>query len=210
MPPRYEINPDDTFDRWTVIKRLPSIDGNAMYECCCSCGTVHSVAGRMLFTHRSRSCGCLQRDTAKTHGKARTPIYLVWRNMKNRCLLPTNKDYKNYGARGVTVHPEWITSFATFYAHVGDPPSPKHTLDRYPDNNGNYEPGNVRWATQRQQLANRRVTKTYTYDGVTKTLSDWARQYNVEPEGLGYRLFTKKMPFLAAVTTPRRPYRRKV
>jgi hypothetical protein len=76
--------------------------------------------------------------------------------MKDRCLNPKNMKYKYWGALGVKVHPPWIDDFEAFLLHVGPRPSSKHSLDRYPDRNGNYVPGNVRWATQQQQKGNRR------------------------------------------------------
>lgn len=83
-------------------------------------------------------------------------LYRTWQGMKCRCLTPSSGAYVRYGARGVTVCEEWQRSFEAFAAHVGQPPSPKHTLDRK-DPFGNYEPGNVRWATAEEQANNRRI-----------------------------------------------------
>jgi hypothetical protein len=75
--------------------------------------------------------------------------------MKNRCHNPKNKDFDSYGARGIKVCDEWRTSFKSFFDFVGPKPTPKHSIDRYPNNDGNYEPGNVRWATAKEQAANK-------------------------------------------------------
>ena len=81
--------------------------------------------------------------------------YNAWRGMKGRCLNPNNDKWKHYGGRGITVCPAWVKSFDAFYAHIGPKPSPKHTLDRI-NNDGNYEPGNCRWAARAEQRPNNR------------------------------------------------------
>lgn len=86
-----------------------------------------------------------------------TPEYRAWADMKTRCLKVNHKQYKDWGGRGITIYEPWIKSFQSFLDHIGLKPEPKHlySLDRI-DNNGNYEPGNVRWATKEQQFSNRR------------------------------------------------------
>lgn len=91
------------------------------------------------------------------HGYSDTPEYKAWRNMIKRCAYkPDYPDYKYYGAYGVTIYAPWKRSFMEFFGHIGPRPSELHSLDRFPDNNGNYEPGNVRWATASEQVLNRR------------------------------------------------------
>lgn len=90
-------------------------------------------------------------------------IYGVWHGMKRRCLQPSNKAYKDYGGRGITVCSEWVESFEMFFNHVSKLPhygEKGYSLDRI-DNNGNYEPGNVRWATRTEQMNNTRRNKCY-------------------------------------------------
>ena len=89
-----------------------------------------------------------------THGLSKTPEYNVWTKMKQRCLNPKDKDYQLYGAAGITVCQEWIVSFEAFYRHIGPRPAPKLSIDRIDGTKG-YFPGNVRWATAKQQSENR-------------------------------------------------------
>jgi hypothetical protein len=101
-----------------------------------------------------------ERVTNFKHGLIHTPEYRAWGAMKTRCLNPNYPDYPNWGGRGITVYEPWITDFMAFYQYMGQRPSPTHSIDRYPNPNGNYEPGNVRWATKQEQSENRRPTTT--------------------------------------------------
>jgi hypothetical protein len=83
------------------------------------------------------------------------PLYAMWRQMRDRCNNPNSHKYQYYGALGVKVCTQW-NDFATFLADVGERPHPNLTLDRYPNKNGNYEPGNIRWATIQEQNSNKR------------------------------------------------------
>ncbi len=119
----------------------------------CSCGAGNAGAadlpdgGGVMATHGlSRIPG--------SEGEIR-PEYSAWVSMKNRCLNPRAHNYRRYGGRGITICREWIDNFAAFFAYVGPRPSAQHSIDRFPDNNGNYEPGNVRWATAKEQTNNR-------------------------------------------------------
>ena len=131
---------------------------NAMWMVKCCCGSLLIVAGKNLQSGRNQSCGC-QRRPFTTHGLAYEPIYHIWRSMLARCYNPNHKSYSNYGGRGIKVCREWRGSVQAFAEYMGPRPTPDHSLDRYPNNDGNYEPGNVRWATWAQQAANRRTAR---------------------------------------------------
>lgn len=98
--------------------------------------------------------------TNTKHGGVGTTEYRSWDAMKTRCLNPNSQDYFRYGARGVTVYKPWVHDFQAFYTYLGPKPSPQHSLDRFPNPDGNYEPGNVRWASKTEQNLNRRPTIT--------------------------------------------------
>lgn len=109
------------------------------------------------------------------HGMNKTTEHRVWVGMKQRCTNPNKRDYKWYGAKGVRVCSEWMNSFVSFYEHVGARPSPKHTIDRI-DVSGNYEPGNVRWATMEQQINNTTVVRMISIGEKTQSISAWERE----------------------------------
>lgn len=156
------------FGRLLVLKRLPARGGETQYrwKCQCDCGTITEILGSQLTCAGTKSCGCYRRDVARKratkHGYAGTKIYMVWQAMIARCTKPKHKDYKNYGGRGISVCKRWRV-FVNFLTDMGLPP-PKKSLDRI-DNDGNYEPGNCRWATSSEQYYNRRDLLRAIVDG---------------------------------------------
>lgn len=152
------------FGRLTVVGREPrGTSKRARWHCQCDCGGGTLVASNVLNAGRSQSCGCLQRERAgaaarinnRTHGMKKSPEHYTWVGMLTRCRNPNATGYERYGGLGVTVCERWLR-FENFYADMGQRPTLDHTLDRYPDKHGNYEPTNCRWATREEQQANRR------------------------------------------------------
>lgn len=112
------------------------------------------------------------------HGMTNTPEYQCWRNILMRCFNPKTRMYPRYGGRGITICDEWRDSFLSFYQHVGPRPSKGHSIDRI-DNDGDYEPGNVRWATRKEQQANLAKSILLTRDGETHCVREWSRRLGV-------------------------------
>jgi hypothetical protein len=123
----------------------------------------------------------------RSHGGTGTPEYSAWKGMIQRCHNTKDKSYKNYGARGIRVCTEWRNSFAVFLDAIGKKPTSLHTVERI-NNDGNYEPGNVRWATRLEQNNNTRKNRFIESAGETKTLSQWSRQLNIPVTTLWHQL----------------------
>ncbi len=125
------------------------------------------------------------------HGHSRrgqmTAEYRLWLTVRQRCFNPKRNGYENYGGRGITVCPRWVASFDAFLGDIGKRPSNHHTLDRI-DNDGNYEPSNVRWATRKEQARNRRTTKMVTIDGRTLMQAEWLAVAGISDHTLRRRM----------------------
>lgn len=174
------------FGRLSVIEATKNKRGRSAWLCLCDCGNSSIVKCNDLISGNTRSCGCYGlevKSTANTtHGMTDSPEHQSWRAMKDRCQHTTHKSYKDYGGKGIVVCREWEESFDAFYKHIGPRPSPLHTLDRK-DSRGNYEPGNVRWATRREQVMNR-TSRCYTWIVMGlrfDTLQEAAAHFGVGP-----------------------------
>lgn len=155
------------FGRWIVIGTATSSrDGKRRVTCRCDCGNERPVYAIGLKNGRSTQCKiCGSNIGARSfkHGDAgyrETPEYRAWKGMKSRCYNPNRIMYPDYGGRGIQVCQEWRESYPAFRAHVGPRPTDGHSLNRI-DNDGNYEPGNVNWATATEQSRNRRARRWY-------------------------------------------------
>lgn len=154
----------DVYGRLLVEHRVENDSrGKAQWRCRCSCGTLLTVPAFQLARGSVKSCGCLRRDLARTRiksihghqeGGTKTPTYLSWDNMIQRCTNPNRDCYADYGGRGISVCDEW-RSFSNFLADMGERPEGT-SIDRI-NNDGDYEPSNCRWATRSQQNNNQRA-----------------------------------------------------
>lgn len=172
--------------RLAVVRTAPSVGRGRRFLCVCECGGWREVSAGHLKQGRVKSCGCLKPRHGARRAGAETAEYRVWRAMLRRCRNPSCRDFKNYGGRGVVACPRWAL-FANFLEDVGQRPSNTHQLDRI-DNDGNYEPGNVRWATRGQQARNKRSNRLLTFDGRTQTLTAWSEECGIRRETISRRL----------------------
>lgn len=171
-----------TFTRWTVLGYAGRSKGIHRWYCQCVCGNVKITPSGRLRNGNSKSCGCITRK----HGQYQTPEYHSWENMRQRCNNPRATEYFRCGARGVTVCKQW-DSFEVFLADMGPKPTPQHTLDRYPNQRGNYEPSNVRWATKKEQANNMTTNVLLTFKGKTRSPSEWATALGIDKHLIYHR-----------------------
>lgn len=159
------------FGRLVVTARAGSKGTAATWLCRCDCGNETIVYGNHLRKGNTKSCGCQRSDSAKLtnrkHGMQGTSEYKRWENAKQRCYNPKVPSYRDYGGRGIIMCDEWRDSFMAFYEAVGPCPGPGYSLDRI-NNDGNYEPGNVRWLDRSGQMRNRRPIRPFMQRALDK------------------------------------------
>jgi hypothetical protein len=160
------------------------------WRCVCTCGTEKIVHEHHLRDGASKSCGCLVREVTKAaktiHGMHGTPTYHSWNAMRARCERPTNNRFADYGARGIAVCERWRSSFSNFLADMGVCP-PGMSIERM-DNDGNYEPGNCRWATDMEQANNSRHNHILEHAGRSQSCTAWARELGINVKAIYARL----------------------
>ena len=172
------------FNRLTVVSEAEPVietDGNShrRVNCLCECGSMWMGRLAAIKNGSIKSCGCLRADNnvaRSTHGAAKrgspTRTYRAWTGMKARCFNPKETFYRHYGGRGITICDRWNDSFQNFLDDMGEAP-PGMSIDRI-EVNGNYEPGNCRWATQKEQASNKRNNRILSMCGSSKTMTEWA------------------------------------
>lgn len=140
------------------------------WMCQCDCGKTLIVRQMNLRSGNTQSCGC--QKGSWTHGMSKKRVYRIWQNMLTRCENPLHGSFPRYGGKGIAVCSQWHT-FENFFADMGQPPTPKHSIDRI-DGTRDYEPGNCRWATRKVQNRNTTQNRWLTLNGETHIVTDWA------------------------------------
>ena len=205
------------FGKLVVIEvfNVPGRKG-ALAKADCDCGKKWEGAVSALRRGATKSCGCLNVESHRTHGFSYHPLYDTWASIKGRCLNPNKDNYKHYGGRGVLFYPLWADSPSAFIdwveSNMGPRPSPKHTIDRIDNEHGHYFPGNLRWATQEEQANNRRGNRPIEYRGRTQTLPQWCSELGLSQDRTRARLYygwTVDEAF-ATPTDGKRYYRRQL
>lgn len=196
--------------RWTILARVPN--SSIQYKARCECGTEKEINYYAARDGKTLSCGCYRKELIKDrfrlhpasphlhlqHTQA-NPLYSSWQSIKTRCFNSNHPSYERYGKRGISMSEEWRTSFLSFATHMGPKPSEDHTLERI-NNDGDYEPGNVRWATKTEQAENTRNNPEVSYQGQTLRLRDLADKLSVDRSLLRYYFIIQAKPIEEAIT----------
>lgn len=194
------------YNRLVISKCLGVVGGHKRYECMCDCGGKTTAQLFDLKSNNTRSCGCLQRETASKnsfrHGGYidKKPEYRIYTAIKSRCYNPNSKGYQWYGALGVSMSDDWKSDFNNFFNDMGKRPSASLSVERIDVSKG-YEASNCYWADIETQANNKRDTVRITYNGETKSATQWARQYGVNTKVLRSRL-SNGIKFEDAVLKP--------
>lgn len=162
----------------------------AQFNCRCECGGTTHASLQALRQGRTYSCGCGKTERIgalrRRHSLTGTKVYTTWSRMFARCENPKTLNYPKYGGRGIRVCERWHT-FENFLEDMGKPPSDQHSLDRI-DNNGNYEPDNCRWATTKEQIRNRSITRLFDLNGESRPLGEWCERHGANYELVRLRI----------------------
>lgn len=202
------------FSRLTVVSQSENRGQRVHWSCVCECGSWLQVSANKLQNGHTRSCGCLQREAAShasiihgcsayPNGGNATKEYNTWSLMKRRCHKESSIDYPLYGARGIKVCDRWKNDFSSFLEDMGSAPSIEHSIDRWPNNDGNYEPGNCRWATAKEQRRNQHRVKFLECRGELKTPAEWAETSGVSNKRI-YARIKRGWSIERAIFTPAR------
>jgi hypothetical protein len=189
--PRHPIQAGQRFGKWVVVEEGPPSRWNhPRWLCRCECGLLAVRYGSSLMLGRSngcRRCGSLQHGA--TIGGSFSPEYKIWKGIIQRCHNPKCGGYPLYGARGIQVYSGWRGrgGYVAFLSAIGPKPGHGYEIDRI-NSNGNYEPGNVRWATRKEQAGNLRRNVFLTAFGKTQQISQWAEELKMSKSTIRMRL----------------------
>lgn len=192
MPRKLDNIIGKRFGRLVVLENLNIKKHNLiLHKCQCDCGKIVNVFNGYLKTGHTTSCGCLAREVHSKHHLSSSRLYNIYCGMKRRCYVPNDDFYNHYGGRGIKICEDWLnkeTGFKTFYDWaMANGYKDKMTIERI-DVNGNYCPENCCWIPKGDQAKNTTRSVYITYNGETKSLSDWGRETNIPINTLCRRL----------------------
>ena len=197
------------FGLLTVVRQVERPDlksKHIMWECLCDCGNITDVASTDLKRSvKNKSCGCYKNKLSSQrwfkHGDSGSKLHNIWKGFRKRCNSPNSPGYKNYGARGISVHKDWdkYNDFRKWALENGYQEG--LTLERI-NNDGDYGPSNCKWATWDTQANNRRGNHTLTHNGKTQTISEWAREVGINKTTLRNRVVSAGWSVEDALTRP--------
>jgi hypothetical protein len=197
------VTTDTTHGLWFVTSqtRIKPTGSRALQHWCrCACGVERWVTSADIQAGRSTNCGCVRRSKVSTrnhkHGLSNTREHVNWMGMIARCENPKNKRYAKYGGRGIKVCARWRESFEAFITDMGRIPFEGAKIDRI-DNDRDYEPGNCRWVTNKENCRNRPKVTMLTMDGATKPLNQWAEERGLKPKTVRQRIRRGATPIQA-------------
>lgn len=184
------------YGRLKVLCSAGNAKHHALWVCVCDCGNKIKATGTHLRTGHTTSCGC----SRIKHGLAGTKQYSAWSAMLARCYNINNCNFKNYGARGISVCDRWKDSLSNFILDMGVPDL-KMSLERI-NVNGNYEPNNCRWATSIDQSRNKRASNIIEFNGLKMCASSWAEKIGINRSTLENRLTVRGWSIEKSLTEP--------
>jgi hypothetical protein len=191
------------FGQLVAIEYIKS-SKRSKWLCVCDCGKETNVITDNLTRGHTTSCGCIRPKAllkaVTKHEMCHTKVYHAWNAMRSRCINENNSKYPIYGGRGIKVCDRWVDSFENFYEDMGEPPTPKHSIDRI-DVNGNYEPSNCKWSTQKEQCNNQRRCRKIEYNNETHTIKEWAELKGISYSKLIQRIDKLNWTFEKAIST---------
>jgi len=184
-----------------------SVTNYTKATCRCECGGTRTTDFKNLKRNPKINCGCTGRKTStrskEKHGMRWTPEYNCWLQIMSRCHNEKSDAYPLYGAVGIHVCERWRNSFADFYADMGDRPTPQHSIDRFPDLNGNYSPGNCVWSSKRDQRLHQKRTIFYEFRGESRPMVEWWEMLNLEKTALYQRIVKRSWSVEESISTPK-------
>jgi len=183
------------FNKLTIISNKFTCNKKTYVNAICECGNVKKYRLDGIKSGHAKSCGCiallwaknLAKQVLTTHNMSRSSEYIIYADIKKRCYNNKYKDFENYGGRGIKVCDRWLKGFENFYKDMGDRPTLNHSIDRI-DVNGNYEPLNCRWATQKEQCNNKRNNKKVILNGVEIKLNEYCDKNNLNYQIISSRI----------------------